>query len=91
MLVMSDMTALTSACPTFRLCNPMQKSGQNLQFAGSGMELLGYLLVFGGGGYLLDRWLETSPAFLLVGVTLGIVGGLTKVILDALRANRQQN
>jgi ATP synthase protein I len=30
----------------------------------------------GAGGYYLDRWLDTSPLFLLAGFLLGFAGGV---------------
>lgn len=34
--------------------------------------MLSGILVWGGAGILLDRWLETKPLFTLVGVVLGL-------------------
>jgi F0F1-type ATP synthase assembly protein I len=35
-------------------------------------RLIGALLFLGGAGYLLDRWLETAPWLLLLGLTVGV-------------------
>jgi F0F1-type ATP synthase assembly protein I len=37
--------------------------------------LIGAILLLGGIGYALDRWLSTSPWFLLGGLFLGIITG----------------
>lgn len=31
----------------------------------------GSIVIFGGSGYLLDRYFETKPAFLIIGLLLG--------------------
>ena len=38
-------------------------------------SLIGAILLLGGIGYALDRWLATSPWFLLGGLFLGIITG----------------
>lgn len=42
--------------------------------------LVAAVLMGGGGGYLLDRWLHTSPAFTLTGGVLGFGWGLWDVL-----------
>lgn len=37
--------------------------------------LVGAIFFFGGVGYLLDRWLNTGPWLLLLGLTAGLAGG----------------
>lgn len=39
-------------------------------------RLIGALLFLGGAGYLLDRWLETAPWLLLLGLAVGTSVGL---------------
>jgi len=34
--------------------------------------VIGAILLLGGGGYALDRWLGTQPWFLLAGVVVGL-------------------
>lgn len=46
-----------------------------------GVDLALTPVVFGALGWLVDRWLGTSPLFLLVIGTLGIVGTFVKVKL----------
>lgn len=43
--------------------------------------LLGGMLVWGGVGWLVDRWVGTDPAFLVVGLLVGIVGAITIVFI----------
>jgi len=37
------------------------------------------LVVGGGLGYLLDRWIGTTPLFTLIGVALGLVTAIMMV------------
>jgi ATP synthase protein I len=41
--------------------------------------LVGPILVGGAIGYLLDRWLGTTPAFILVLIGLGFYAGVREV------------
>ena len=50
-----------------------------------GMELVSATLTWAGIGWLVDRWLGTSPWFLGVGALLGNAAGLTLVWLRARR------
>ena len=43
--------------------------------AGAAYSLIGAILLLGGIGYALDRWLDTSPSYLLGGLLLGVVTG----------------
>lgn len=45
----------------------------------AGYTLPASMLVFGGVGFLLDRWLETPPWLLLAGLGLGIVVGFAEL------------
>jgi len=52
-----------------------QKSFQEASpYLGLGMQLALTMVFFVGGGYLLDRWLDTAPWLLLAGAILGMVG-----------------
>lgn len=44
--------------------------------AGAGMELAAAVAVFSLGGWWLDEKLGTSPAFILVGLFIGLIGGM---------------
>ncbi|MBM4109133.1 MAG: AtpZ/AtpI family protein [Phycisphaerae bacterium] len=45
--------------------------------------VIGFSLI----GYVLDRWLKTSPLFLLIGVGMGLVGGFVGFLREARRLN----
>jgi len=42
--------------------------------------LIGAIILLGGIGYALDRWLRTSPWFLLAGLLLGLVVGFYELV-----------
>ena len=47
--------------------------------------LVGAILLFGAGGYVLDRWLDSNPWLLLCGLLSGVVIGsfrLVKAVRD---------
>ena len=44
--------------------------------AGASYTLIGAIILLGGIGYAVDRWLGTSPWFLVGGLILGIVVGM---------------
>jgi F0F1-type ATP synthase assembly protein I len=52
---------------------------ENLRRSGpavvAGYTLIGAIVLFGGAGYAIDAWLETSPWFLVSGLLLGVVVG----------------
>jgi F0F1-type ATP synthase assembly protein I len=43
--------------------------------ASAGYTLIGAILLLGGVGYLVDRWAETAPWFMLTGLLTGMVVG----------------
>lgn len=51
-------------------------------------ELVSGLVVGGGIGWLLDRWLGTSPWLLVVFFILGVVAGITNVFRAARKMNK---
>lgn len=51
-------------------------------------RLVGAILLFGGIGYGLDRWLATTPWFLLGGLLTGVVVGFYGLIRVASRRTR---
>lgn len=48
--------------------------------------LVGSILLFGGIGYALDRWQDTSPWFLLFGLLVGIVFGFFGLVKSTRRS-----
>ena len=47
--------------------------------------LIGAILLLGGVGYAVDWWRGTSPWFLLVGLTLGILFGFYNLVTSLRR------
>ena len=47
--------------------------------------LVGAILLLGGIGYAVDRWRDTSPWFLLGGLTLGIIIGFYELVKTVYR------
>lgn len=43
--------------------------------AAASYTLIGAIVLLGGAGYFADRWLDTSPWLLLIGLLLGIIVG----------------
>jgi F0F1-type ATP synthase assembly protein I len=41
--------------------------------------LIGAILLFGGAGYFLDRWLDTAPWLLLAGLGAGVIVGFARL------------
>ena len=56
-----------------------QQSGQTL---GRGMDFALVVLVFLGIGYVLDRWLDTRPAFMIGLVIFSVVGQFIKMYFE---------
>ena len=57
----------------------VQRSGPA---AAAAYTLTGGILVLGGLGYAADRWLGTSPWFMVAGLVLGIVVGFYALIMS---------
>jgi F0F1-type ATP synthase assembly protein I len=70
-----------------------KRTASSLQQVSMAMELPFVMVVWviaaGGAGYFLDRWLHTSPLFMLIGGALGFGGGMWDLI-RRLSQNRQQ-
>lgn len=60
----------------------VQRSGPA---AAASYTLTGGILLLGGLGYAADRWLGTSPWFLISGLVLGIVVGFYALIMAVRR------
>jgi F0F1-type ATP synthase assembly protein I len=50
-----------------------------VEFMTLGLSAAMALVVEGGLGYLLDRWIGTTPLFTLLGVALGLVTAISMV------------
>lgn len=46
---------------------------------GASYTLIGAILLLGALGYFLDKWQDTSPIFLLIGLLLGIIVGFYEI------------
>lgn len=53
------------------------------------VELLSGVLVWGGAGWFLDRWLGTWPWLFAIGVLLGFGAGLYLIWIRAVAAQRR--
>jgi len=49
--------------------------GTGYSLVGAGFQLAFSILFFAGMGYLLDRWLDTAPWLLLLGLLVGLAAG----------------
>jgi F0F1-type ATP synthase assembly protein I len=59
------------------------------QLSGLGMEFIVAILVVGGAGYAIDRWVtHTAPWGMVIGGAIGLVVGCYKFVRDANAANR---
>jgi F0F1-type ATP synthase assembly protein I len=52
---------------------------QSAPAAGASYTLIGAIIMLGGAGYAADRWLGSSPWFLLAGLLLGLVVGFVEL------------
>jgi len=48
--------------------------------AGAAYTLVGGILVLGGIGYAIDRWRDSSPWGLIIGLVLGVVVGFYDLV-----------
>jgi F0F1-type ATP synthase assembly protein I len=51
-----------------------------VEFMSLGLSIAVLLVAGGGLGYAVDRWVGTSPLFLLVGLALGIVAAVLMTV-----------
>ncbi len=72
------------------LARSLQQLQANIRRAGpaatASYSLIGAILLLGGVGHLVDRWQQTEPWGLLVGLLLGLVVGfyeLSKAVLKS--------
>ena len=61
---------------------PPTRTGQSLHL---GIEMAATLVVGGGIGWFLDRWLDTTPGLLIIFLFLGIGAGLSNAFRLARR------
>jgi F0F1-type ATP synthase assembly protein I len=53
--------------------------------------MVGGILVGGGLGYLMDRWLHTAPAFVLLGGAMGFGIAIRDILRRLSRETKQGN
>jgi ATP synthase protein I len=53
--------------------------------------MIGGVLIGGGVGYLMDRWLHASPALTLVGGLLGFGAGIWDILRRLSRGEKNQD
>src|SRR5688572_30433012 len=51
----------------------------------SSYALIGAVMALGGLGYLLDRYLETTPSFVIIGLSVGACVGFYNLVTTARR------
>ena len=62
--------------PFARAAKSLQENAERAGPAASASyTLIGAIILLGGIGYAVDRWLATSPWFLLAGLALGLIVG----------------
>ena len=61
------------------LARSLQHLQDNFRRAGpaatASYSLIGSIMLLGGGGFFIDRWQNTSPWFLFVGLLMGVIVG----------------
>lgn len=63
--------------------------GAGYAIVGAGFQFAFAILLFLGGGMLLDRWLGTRPVFTLLGVAVGLGAGFYVFLVRVMAASRQ--
>ena len=68
-------------CENSRMTEQKEKGlkDQLFTYGNLGVEMLVAVLMGAFGGYLLDRWLHTSPWLLIVGFILGSAAGFRNI------------
>lgn len=46
---------------------------------GASYTLIGAILILGALGYFLDKWRDSSPLFLILGLVIGIIVGFYEI------------
>lgn len=73
--------------------SPVAISRENIRLIGQlstvGLSFVLAIVMGFGGGYLLDRWLGTSPWLTFIGFFVGIAAGITNVYRVMQLANKK--
>jgi F0F1-type ATP synthase assembly protein I len=71
---------------SFFLARSLKNLQTNVQRAGpaaaASYTLIGAIILLGGLGYALDRWLGSAPWFLLGGLLLGMIVGFYELAMS---------
>jgi F0F1-type ATP synthase assembly protein I len=70
--------------------SPEQSIGKGYKYLAMGLRFAGGIVVFLFGGLLVDRWLHTTPVFLVAGTVIGALLGFLSVYRELMAdpANR---
>jgi F0F1-type ATP synthase assembly protein I len=67
----------------------LQRLSETIRRAGpaatASYSLIGAIVLFGGLGYLVDRWLQTSPWLMFGGLMVGLVVGFYQLAMTVWR------
>ena len=63
--------------------------GAGYAIVGAGFQFAFAILLFLGGGFLVDRWLGTRPVFTLLGVAVGLAAGFYAFLLRVMAESRR--
>ena len=63
--------------------------GAGYAIVAAGFQFAFAILLFLGGGFLVDRWLGTRPIFTLIGVAVGLAAGFYAFFLRVLAESRR--
>ena len=74
---------------SFFLARSLKSLQDNVQRAGpaaaASYTLIGAIMLLGGIGYALDRWLGSAPWFLVAGLVVGILVGFYELAMTVWR------
>jgi len=60
------------------------------RYAGLGVQFAATVGLLSLAGYWVDRWLDTLPLFLLVGLSLGFLGAMLSLVRQVPRARSRR-
>jgi ATP synthase protein I len=63
--------------------------GAGYAIVAAGFQFAFAILLFLGGGLLVDRWLGTRPVFTLLGVAIGLAAGFYAFMLRVMAESRR--
>lgn len=81
---MRDGVSVAKKDPGFSFTRSIQSFQENVSRAGpaaaASYSLVGAIIVLGGVGYAVDRWLGSSPWGVFVGLLLGVAVGFYELV-----------